>query len=180
MVRKGDGGVALSENLGDSIHGGRQLFRLLLCQVLTKTRVESPTRLNLFALDTRHDAHKLNIGPGGAPRAAAGGTGIRIACGVGRDCRGLAFKDADQSRNDSGDAECRRGLNLRVSRCPDRTGDTIAEIAIQIIFGRALLCNQESIPLVCLATLGYSGPIVMTISIWSSPAPNAGSNTFLS
>ena len=53
LVRKGDGGVALSENLGDSIHGGRQLFRLLLCQVLTKTRVESPTRLNLFALDAR-------------------------------------------------------------------------------------------------------------------------------
>ena len=67
LVRKGDGGVAFSKDLSDTIHGRRQLFRLLLSQVLTKTWMKAPSRLDLFAFDTRHHTDQFNIGTG-APR----------------------------------------------------------------------------------------------------------------
>ena len=92
LVRKGDGGVALSENLGDSIHGRRQLFRLLLRQVLAETRMESPSRLDLLAFDARHDAHQLNVGAGRSPRRAASAARGWVGCRLGGDRRRLSLR----------------------------------------------------------------------------------------
>ena len=77
LVRKSDGGVAFSEDFGDTIHGRRELFRLLLRKVLTKPRMKSPSRLDLFSLDTRHDTDEFNIGAGRTPRGLAGGGSTR-------------------------------------------------------------------------------------------------------
>ncbi len=67
LIRKSDGGVAFSEDFGDTIHGRRELFRFILREVLTKPRMESPSRLDLLALDTRHDTDEFNVGAGGYP-----------------------------------------------------------------------------------------------------------------
>src|SRR5512132_2138837 len=80
LIRKSDGGVAFSEDFGDTIHGCRELFRLLLRQVLTKAWMKSPSRLDLFAFDARHDADEFNIGAG---RSSGGLTGFAR----GRMCR---------------------------------------------------------------------------------------------
>ena len=51
LVGKSDGSVSFSEDFGDTIHGSRELLRLFLRQVLTKTWMEPPSRLDLFAFD---------------------------------------------------------------------------------------------------------------------------------
>ena len=148
LVRKGDGGVALSENLCDSIHSGRQLFRLLLGQVLTETGMESPARLHLFALDARHHADKLNIGPGGAPWAAARSVWVGVGCDVCRNWRSLPFKDSEQGGNHGGDTEGGCGNHFWVSGRVDRAGHPVAEISVQIVLRGAVFRDQEPITLV--------------------------------
>lgn len=111
LVRKGHGGVALSENLGDPIHSCRELFRLFLGQILAKPRMESPSRLDFFPFDAGHHTDEFNVGAGGPPRRCARGAGGCPGCSRGR----LTFEDSRERRKHGGDAEGRSRCHLRVT-----------------------------------------------------------------
>ena len=159
LVRKGDGGVAFSEDFGDAIHGRRELFRLLLRQVLTKTWMKSPSRLDLFAFDAGHDTDEFNVGTGCAPWCLAGFAQWkdwpmrrrRLAEPALRKCRSSAG-------NDGTDTERGGGRHAWIAGGSDQAGNSIAEIAVHVVLGRAVFGDQESIAFVGLAAFRHSRP----------------------
>ena len=158
LVRKSDGGVAFSEDFGDTIHGRRELFRLLLCQVLTKPRMESPSRFDFFALDTRHNTDEFNIGAGGSPRSS-------VCCGRGRirRCvhggrRSLSLEDPGECGNHGTDTERCGGCHLWIARGSEQASNAIAEIAVHVVLGWAVFGHQEAIAFIGLAAFGHGCP----------------------